>query len=152
MLNARKQDFPPAPHHPAAAKNQNPLCSVPLDLVPCFWSNERDDLLIRGYVDGNLKVDVLFAGQHGVQALPLLRALGALKVRKFRAARRQGPDLPDITSIRLPVTVDGSWLRVFEQDESGWETHYYNLVAVGWTIHRNIIAGQNLTDWPLCRA
>lgn len=145
MLNASNQHAPNDPAYTGGRLADGEICKVRLELVPVFWGNDRNDLLIRGYVEGNLKVDILFTGQRCHDAVPLMRALNTLKMRAFQSAKRYGLDVPDVTAIRLPASIEGSWQRVFEQDESGWETHYYNLIASQWMVARDAHAATATT-------
>jgi hypothetical protein len=110
------------------------LCDMMVELIPQTRRNDRDDLIIRGFVDRKTEVDIFFAGRRTALVAPLETQLKALlaHARKL-AAERNGPP-PDIEKIRLPVRVQGAWRRSRVRDENGWETGTYHFVVARWSL------------------
>lgn len=110
------------------------LCQIMVELIPQSRRNDRNDLVIRGFVDRKFEIDVYFAGRRTAEAGPLEAQLKALlrAARAIAQAARNNP--PAIETLRLPVRIEGAWRRTRKRDESGWETGSYHFVAARWSL------------------
>lgn len=108
------------------------LVELSVDLAPLISQNARQDILIKGFVDGASAVDVVFAGRRRTKARALIARLQDLYARTQRAA---GPSADiDADKIRLQVRIEGSWRPRFRRDDQGWETRAYQLYAARWLV------------------
>lgn len=110
------------------------ICQMLLELIPQMRRNERDDLIIRAFVDRKIEIDVFFAGRRRAETGPLEVQLKALMqhARKKAAGLDHPPPEPD--KVRLPVRVEGAWRRSLKRDDSGWETGSYHFVVARWSL------------------
>lgn len=137
MLQHRRTEPPVSPDYEDAALFSGSICQISVDLVPQMQRNDRNDLLVRGFVGGHHEIEVLFAGRRARDVGPLETRLKLLWSRARQSAKASQKDLPDIDLIRYPVRIEGSWRRKTKRDESGWETHSYNFVAARWSLMNN---------------
>lgn len=110
------------------------ICQISVELVPQMRRTDRDDLVVRGFVNGNREVEVLFAGRRARNVGPLETRLKGLLTRARQAAEAARQEVPDVDRVRCPVRIEGAWRRKTFRDESGWETHSYNFVAARWSL------------------
>ena len=113
---------------------QTALCEVMVELIPQTRRSDRDDLIVRGFVDRKFEIDVFFAGRRAAEVGPLETQLKALlrAARTIATAANSPP--PKIEHLRLPVRVEGAWRRSMKRDEAGWETSTHHLVAARWSL------------------
>ena len=109
------------------------LCDLMLELIPQTRRNERQDLIVRGFVERRTEIDVLFSGPRAAEVGPLESRLKALMAQARRHASETGGKVPDVKYVRLPVRAQGSWRRALKRDESGWETGTYHFVVAQWS-------------------
>ena len=96
--------------------------------------NERDDLIVRGFVDRKTETDIFFAGRRVAEVGPLEQQLKALMAHARRKAAETGSAPPDVEKIRLPVRAEGAWRRSLQSDDSGWVTGTYHFVVARWSL------------------
>ncbi|MBO9478920.1 hypothetical protein J7382_15335 [Shimia sp. R11_0] len=87
---------------------KKPPTELVVQLIPKFGKNTRRDVIIKGLVQGDVEVEVVFAGRRKKQAAELV----ALLRRKWEVATYRLPkDVPppDRKEIQLPTRVQGSW-------------------------------------------
>ena len=105
-----------------------------LELIPQMRRNDRQDLIVRGFVDRKTEIDVFFAGRRVAEVGPLENQLKALMAYARKTAASANAEAPDITKIRLPVRAEGAWRRSRQRDDSGWETGSYHFVVSRWSL------------------
>jgi hypothetical protein len=105
-----------------------------LELIPQIRRNDRQDLIVRGFVDRKTEIDVFFAGRRAAEVGPLENQLKALMAYARKTASAEGSEAPNVTKIRLPVRVEGAWRRSRQRDDSGWETGSYHFVVSRWSL------------------
>lgn len=103
-----------------------------VELVPDITRNSRQDLVVTGYVNAGVEVSVVFPGRRAREAVAVERRLKAMLIRANRAAASARQPEPSISSIRLPVRVEGSWRPRFQRCNSGWDKKSYQLLAARW--------------------
>lgn len=134
LYHPRRSAGEVTPAYEDAGLFKTAICQQMLELMPQIRRNERDDLIVRAFIDRKIEIDVFFAGRRAAEVGPLENQLKALMTR----ARRQASDIcappPDVTKIRLPVRVEGAWRRSLERDDSGWETGTYHFVVSRWSL------------------
>ena len=109
-----------------------PVRKVTVALVPQMTRNYRQYVVVRGFVEPNIEVAVIFAGRRAKMLAPLE---AQLRKRLFRAkAITPQWDQAALDSATLIVSIEGSWRPRFERDPAGWETRSYHLMAARWTI------------------
>ena len=121
------------PEYEDAGLFKDELCQVRVDLVPTIDQNARKDFMVKAFVRGNLEIGVLFAGRRAADATPLLKQLQGLRKTHFEICAKRG-EQPSLDGIRLPVQVEGCWRRLILEDETGWGTRHYRLVAARWAV------------------
>jgi len=102
-----------------------------VELVPKFAKNSRGDVMVMGFLQGAVPVDIVFAGRRKEQAAQVLQELRTLWSRANRNVPENGTP-PDVISVRLPVRIEGAWRPRFELDDQGWQTRTYQLFAARW--------------------
>lgn len=130
MLERRKQQEDISPRYEDTGLYNNALVVSKVELVPMMTRNNRRDLVVRGYVQGQSEVSVVFPGRRAREVAPLQLRLQSMLERYRKEA--QTVDETDIDTLRLPVTVQGRWRSHFQRDKSGWQTRGYQLVAAQW--------------------
>ena len=91
--------------------------------------NDRQDLIVRGFVDRKTEIDVFFAGRRASEVGPLEKQLKAMMSHARKQAADVGAKPPDVAKIRLPLRAEGAWRRSLQRDDSGWETGSYHFVV-----------------------
>ena len=71
MLQQRRTEPPVSPDYEDAALFSGSICQISVDLVPQMQRNDRNDLLVRGFVGGHHEIEVLFAGRRTRDVGPL---------------------------------------------------------------------------------
>ena len=104
-----------------------------IELVPQLAFNNRQDLLIKGFIDGTGAIDVVFAGQRTALAKPIRIKLEWLWARA-NILGRQTNHKPTTDEVRLGLRIEGAWRARFKRDDQGWETRDHQLYAARWTL------------------
>ena len=130
----RKAPSEVTPIYEDAGLFKTAICDLMLELIPQMRRNERQDLIVRGYVDRKTEVDIFFAGRRAAETGPLETQLKALMTHARKTATANKTQLPDIDKIRLPVRAEGAWRRSLKRDDSGWETGSYHFVMARWSL------------------
>ena len=121
------------PAHEDSGIFKSTVSSFSIELVPLFGETMRRDLVIKGFLDGDTAIDVVFPGRRKPMTDPLYDRLKKLWAQSVAAARYANPG-PEIDSVRLPVSVEGAWRPRFKRDDHGWETRQHQLYVARWTI------------------
>ncbi|MEL7131164.1 MAG: hypothetical protein AAGK77_02000 [Pseudomonadota bacterium] len=111
---------------------RSPVRRVTVGLVPQMHRNNRQDLVVRGFLQDGVAIQVLFAGRRTKQAQGLEARLRAMlfQVRsKVPGWRSEGID-----TIQLPLRIEGVWRSRFSRDVWGCETRYFQLIAARWAM------------------
>jgi hypothetical protein len=103
-----------------------------VELVPDVTRNSRQDVVVRGFVNAGVEVSVIFPGRRAREAVAVERRLKALLIRANRQAASAKQPEPSLSSIRLPVRVEGTWRLRFQRDNSGWDKKSFQLLAARW--------------------
>ena len=130
MEERRKPPSEVTPQYEDAGIFKNQIVQLTVQLVPIFGQNSRQDIMIKGYVDGNSAIDVVFPGRRKEHAKPLLTRLQHMLVA---ARKKPGAPVP-IDDIRHPVRIEGAWRPRFKRDDHGWETRDHQLYAARWMV------------------
>jgi hypothetical protein len=105
---------------------------IAVDLVPQVFRGGQGDVLIRGFFNGSVHIDVVFSGRRAADVGPLMGQLKAVDSHaRLSAAAAKRPE-PQIDHIRLPVQIKGSWRHSFVTDKEGQDTRSYQLIAARW--------------------
>lgn len=134
MFYARKPAHEISPAYEDAGLFRTAICQLMLELIPQTRRNDRDDLIVRAFVDRKIEIDVFFAGRRTAEAGPLEAQLKALMQHARKKASDADRPPPDPGNIRLPVRVEGAWRRSLQRDDSGWETGTYHFVVARWSL------------------
>lgn len=110
------------------------ICQLMVELIPQSRVNDRQDLIIKGFVDRTMEIDVFFAGRRAKDAIPINNRLKMLLAHARKTTSATGSAAPDVEHLRLPVKIEGAWRKRFKRDQTGWETGTYHLVAARWSI------------------
>ncbi|WP_144432536.1 hypothetical protein [Shimia marina] len=116
---------------------KKPPTELVVQLIPKFGKNTRRDVIIKGLVQGDVEVEVVFAGRRKKQAAELV----ALLRRKWEVATYRLPkDVPppDRKEIQLPTRVQGSWRTRMTEMGDGTQDLYlreYQLLVARWAYH-----------------
>jgi len=111
---------------------KSPVRRVTVGLVPQLTRNNRQDLIVRGFVEPRIEVSVIFAGRRAKKAEHLEAGLRQLLFHAKAHATGWDQDMLDRTI--LPVRVEGVWRPRFRRDGGGWETRCYHLLAARWAL------------------
>ncbi|MGC3936501.1 hypothetical protein ACOTTU_01720 [Roseobacter sp. EG26] len=143
MPHRRKPASEVTPEYEDAGLFKNKVGQIAVELVPQTTRNSRNDLVVRGFVQGNIEIEVCFAGRRTKEIGPLEGQLRALRTHAVSVAAKMGEEKPDIDAVRLPVMIEGAWRPRFQRDQAGWETRSYYLFAARWSLrdeHGNSVA------------
>ena len=110
---------------------KQPVKQYEVSLVPTFARNRRDDIVVKGFIEGTRAIDVVFAGRRKTEATPALEMLKTLWSRENIKARKTG-DHPERDNVRLRVRVEGCWRTRHVRDDQGWQTSDHQLFAARW--------------------
>jgi len=110
------------------------ICQLMLELIPQMRRNDRQDLIVCGFVDRKTEIDVFFAGRRASEVGPLEKQLKAMMSHARKQAADVGAKPPDVAKIRLPLRAEGAWRRSLQRDDSGWETGSYHFVVARWSL------------------
>jgi hypothetical protein len=104
-----------------------------LELIPQVRRNDRNDFIVRGFIDRTSEVDIWIAGRRAREVGPLERQLKALvNAARGKASGAVGAQ-PAVHQQCLPVRALGAWRRSATRDDSGWETGSYHFVVARWS-------------------
>lgn len=123
-----------APAYEDAGLFKTALGEMMLELIPQMRKNDRQDLIVRGFADRKIEIDVVFAGRRVGDVTPLVDQLKILMSEARKQAALAGKQPPDVRNIRLPVRIEGAWRQSFKQDPGGWQTGTYVFMAARWSI------------------
>lgn len=133
MKDRRKPASEVTPDYEDSGIFKTPTTQLVVGLVPRLGRNTRLDLMIKGFVQGEAAIDVVFAGRRRAQAEPLVQMLNALWTRANRQADKTGSP-PEVDDVRLPVRIEGCWRPRFARDDQGWQTRTFQLYASRWLV------------------
>ncbi|MBW4707802.1 hypothetical protein KX928_08390 [Roseobacter sp. YSTF-M11] len=134
MPHRRKPASEVTPEYEDAGLFKNKVGQIAVELVPQMTRNSRQDLVVRGFVNGNIEIEVVFAGRRTKEIGPLEAQLRSLRAHALSVAAKVGEPTPDIDFVRLPIMVEGAWRPRFKRDQTGWETRSFNLFAARWSL------------------
>lgn len=134
MPHRRKPASEVTPDYEDAGLFKNKVGQLSVELVPQMMRNGRNDLVVRGFVNRTIEIEVAFAGRRVKETGPLETRLRALLTRAMKIAAATGEPEPDIDHIRLPLLIEGAWRPRFKRDQTGWETRSYYLFAARWSV------------------
>ena len=133
MLDRRKPASEITPAYEDGGIFKNELVQLMVELVPLTAKNSRNDLIVKGFVDGNSAIEVVFPGRRKVQAKPVVALLQAKLTHARKVAARTGARV-DVDTLRYPARIEGSWRPRFKRDDNGWETRQFQLFAARWIL------------------
>ncbi|WP_147103471.1 hypothetical protein [Tateyamaria sp. syn59] len=111
---------------------RSPVRRVTVGLVPQAHRNNRQDLVVRGFLPDGAVIEVVFAGRRNAQAVSIEKRLRALL---FHArANIPGWRAEGLDTVQLPLRVEGVWRSRFTRDAWGCETRHYQLIAARWAM------------------
>ncbi|GFE48384.1 hypothetical protein So717_01370 [Roseobacter cerasinus] len=134
MSYRRKPASEVTPEYEDSGLFKNKVGQLQVELVPQMMINGRNDLVVRGFVNRNINIEVAFAGRRVKEAGPLEARLKQVRAKAIKEAAAQGKPPPEIDHLRLPVLIEGAWRPRFKRDQAGWETRSYYLFAARWSI------------------
>ena len=134
MPQRRRPASEVTPEYEDSGLFKNKVGQISVELVPQMMRNGRNDLVVRGFVNRTIEIEVAFAGRRVKEVGPLEARLRALLPRAVKTAAATGGPDPDIDYIRLPVLIEGAWRPRFKRDQTGWETRSYYLFAARWSV------------------
>ncbi|WP_052249429.1 hypothetical protein [Tateyamaria sp. ANG-S1] len=111
---------------------RSPVRRVTVGLVPQAHRNNRQDLVVRGFLPDGAAIEVVFAGRRNTQALAIERRLRALLFQT--RAKTPGWRAEGVDTVQLPLRVEGVWRSRFTRDAWGCETRQYQLIAARWAM------------------
>ena len=111
---------------------RSPVRRVTVGLVPQAHRNNRQDLVVRGFLTEGAVIQVLFAGRRAKQAQGIEARLRAMLFQ----ARAKTPGWRDerLDTIQLPLRIEGVWRLRFARDAWGCETRHFQLIAARWAL------------------
>ena len=130
---------------------KKPPTELVVNLIPKFSKNSRDDVIIKGLVQNNVEIDVIFAGRRKREAAELV----ALLKRKWENANYRIPKgykAPTRKDVYVPTRVQGSWrTRVVEDDdqESNLYEKEYQLLVARWAFNSDTGEFKSFGEPPL---
>lgn len=134
MAYRRKPASEITPEYEDSGLFKNKVGQLSVELVPQMMRNDRKDLVVRGFVNRTIEIEVAFAGRRVKEVGPLEARLRAVRTNAINAAAAKGAPEPEIDHMRLPVLIEGAWRPRFKRDQTGWETRSYYLFAARWSI------------------
>lgn len=133
MHDRRKPAHEVTPWYEDLGIFKSQLVQITVELVPMFGMNSRKDIMVKGFVDGNGAIDVVFPGRRKEHAKPLVARLQTMLKRANVSCGPNGTP-PNIDRIRHPVRIEGSWRPRFSCDDQGWQTREHQLYAARWLV------------------
>ncbi|WP_294222648.1 hypothetical protein [uncultured Shimia sp.] len=112
---------------------KKPPTELVVNLIPKFSKNSRGDVIIKGLVQNDVEIDVIFAGRRKREAAELVTLLK----RKWDNANYRAAKTPTRKDVRVPTRVQGSWrMRVAEDEhEQDLYTKEYQLLVARWAFN-----------------
>lgn len=113
---------------------KKPSTELVVNLIPKFGKNSRHDIIIKGLMENDVEVDVIFAGRRKHAAEELVTMLK----RKWDDANynvTKGMKPPTRKSVRVPTRVQGSWRTRVIDDEQNLYTVEHQLLVARWAYH-----------------
>ncbi|WP_412552241.1 hypothetical protein [Shimia sp. MIT1388] len=115
---------------------KKPPTELVVNLIPKFSKNSRNDVIIKGLVQNDVEIDVIFAGRRKREAAEIV----ALLKRKWENANYRIPKgykAPTRKDVYVPTRVQGSWrTRVVEDEqESNLYAKEYQLLVARWAFN-----------------
>lgn len=113
---------------------KKPPTELVVKLIPKFGQNSRKDVIIKGLLQNDVEVDVIFAGRRKKQADELVTLLR----RKWDNANYMAPKggkRPTRSDVRLPTRVQGSWRTRVMEDEEELFAKEYQLIVARWAFN-----------------
>ena len=132
----RNRRLPPklvTPSYEDSGIFKNKVSQFSVELVPQFAQNMRGDLVIKGYLDGETAIDVVFPGRRTALAEPLREQLKSLWTRASVTARHAAQPI-EVDAVRLQTCLEGAWRPRFRRDDMGWETRAHQLYVARWSL------------------
>lgn len=133
MSDRRRQSNLISPQYEDKGIFKTELGQYAVQLVPLFARNQRDDVMIKGYIDGESAIDVVFAGRRAAMVEPLVNMLRLLWASATQSAAST-QSLPKVDEVLFAVRVEGVWRPRFERDDQGWQTRQLQLYAARWAM------------------
>lgn len=133
MFERRKPASEITPAYEDRGIFKNETVQLIVNLVPLTAKNSRDDLIVKGFIEGNSAIDVVFPGRRKIQAKPIVALLQAKLTHARRMAEKAGTTV-DVDTLRYPARIEGSWRPKFTRDDHGWETRQHQLFAARWVL------------------
>lgn len=134
LIHDRKTSAEVSPQYEDAGLFKTAVCDLMLELIPQMRRNDRNDLIVRGFVDRKTEIDIFFAGRRTALVGPMEAQLKTIMSRARKLAVESNSPPPDVEKIRLPVRAEGSWRRSLQRDDGGWETGTYHFVVARWSL------------------
>lgn len=131
MKDRRKPAHEITPEYEDSGIFKAPPIHLLVELVPKFGKNSRQDVMVKGFVQSDVAIDVVFPGRRRVHLEPLVQKLHTLWTQANRRVGRSDRP-PEIDEVRLPVRIEGSWRPRFQRDDQGWQTRTHQLFAARW--------------------
>lgn len=125
MENRRLETPKVSPQYEDAGLFQNAVCNVDVTLFPVIHQNNRGDMIIKGTLGSGQEIAVTFAGRRAQEAASIVARLNKL--------RDQQSIYSDVRKSQLPMQIEGTWRPQFVEDDSGFATRTYHLMAAKWT-------------------
>ncbi len=148
----RERRRPPheiGPAYEDAGIYKGDLSKVRVRLVPKMARNERGDLVVAGFVENNINVNVVFPGRRRRDSGHLVSRLQ--KVLKL-AGGVAAFDTRHVEDLGIMVDVYGTFRSQFHRDHSGWETKTHQLMAAKWSMANEIGVVQHFGEDPVHQA
>jgi len=115
---------------------KKPPTELVVNLIPKFAKNSRQDVIIKGLVQNDVEIDVIFAGRRKQEASEIVTLLK----RKWEDANfriPKGYKAPTRKDVFVPTRVQGSWrTRVVEDEqEPSLYAKEYQLLVARWAFN-----------------
>ena len=107
-----------------------------VQLVPQFATTSRDDLIVKGFLDGESAIEVVFAGRRRTDVEPVVALLRSMWTHA-NANIVKGAEPPHHDQVRLMAVIEGSWRPRFKLDTQGWQTRDHQLNASRWQVQQS---------------
>lgn len=108
-----------------------------VNLIPKFGKNSRQDVIIKGLVQNDVEVDVIFAGRRKKQSAELVTLLTRLWEDALYCGRNRAR-APERKDVRLPTRVQGSWRTRIVEDDDEWYSREYQLLVARWAFKTEV--------------
>lgn len=132
MTDPRRQTNATTPEQEDRALFKTYGGPIAVELIPQVFRGSAGDILVRGYFNKDVEIDVVFPGRRAAETGPMLAQLKAVDSQMRLGAAGANRPAPPMHSIRMPVQIKGSWRHEFRQNEDGKDVRSYQLVAARW--------------------